>query len=88
METAAATFRVKPSAKPIREVTIAPVPVGEFFRPPKRPATDTFVQIKTKRIITPGEKREISLAGAAARRGKPTNFLKSKQTKSRRRMFF
>lgn len=90
LQTAAATFRVKPSEKPIREVQVAPLPVGKYFRPPKKPAVDTYVQKKTLRITTPGEKREISLVGAAARRGTrrtSTSFLKSKRTTKSKGIF-
>ena len=46
--------------------------MSKYFRRPtgrgKIKGPDTFIQLERKRIITPGEKREISLVGVASRR--------------------
>jgi hypothetical protein len=74
--------------------------MSKYFRTPtgkglKGP--DTFIQLERKRILSTGEKREISYAGIAARRKTPsfaprkiapTNFLKSSKVKSGRKTFF
>jgi hypothetical protein len=93
LETAAATFRVKPSAKPVKEIRLSSkINLQSLFRAPKRKeAPDTYVQLGKKRITSIGEKKEISYAGIASRKGKtkPTSFLKSKQqNKSMKGTFF
>lgn len=67
---AQATFRIVRTTKPVKSLGIAAPTRAEslLFRPPKRFKPDTYVQVKTKRIVTPFEKREISYKGAAARR--------------------
>lgn len=70
LSTAAATFQIKPTGKAIKPLGIG-VPSAQqmaLFRSPKKYKPDMFVQLKTKRIMSPGEKREISYAGARARR--------------------
>lgn len=65
----AATYKVTESglaAKPTG-ARINPA-LGAFFRPGKK--TGEKVQIATRRIISPGEKSQISFAGIAARKGK------------------
>ena len=74
LSEAAATFQVRPSGKPIKkEITVPPVNVGKYFRLPRGKGLkgpDLYIQKERMRIITPGEKREISYKGIAARTGK------------------
>jgi hypothetical protein len=106
LSEAAATFQVRPSKKPIREVSIPGVEIGKYFRAPtgkgRIKGPDTFIQLERKRIITPGEKKEISFKGITVRAGRriptrfsqsfaskkrPINFLKSKTNKGKRTFF-
>lgn len=65
---AAATFRLVPSRKPLRVTgaRVEPGIFGRLFRRGKKPGE--YVQVSRRRIITRGEKAEISLMGARARR--------------------
>jgi hypothetical protein len=99
LTSAAATFQLRATQEEAKSLGLpgAAPDLSKMFRPPKRrEAPETYVQISTKRIVSPGEVREISLVGAAARRKstpfKPfipkktsTSFLKIKKGK---RMFF
>lgn len=79
--TAAATFRVRPTK------LMGPVPTKEYkpspalFRPyairKGKPVAlkDTFIQKTKKRIISPGEKAEISFKGVAARQARRVKWL-------------
>jgi len=67
---AAATFKLVPSKKPVARLGIRVMPqVYGLFRPGKKKGE--IVQKQRLRIITSGEKKEISYVGIAARKGKP-----------------
>lgn len=72
LRTSAATFRIVPSKRPAVKtgMRLSSKEFAAAFRTPKTPAELTFVQKKTFRIKSPGEKKEISLVGAAAVRKK------------------
>lgn len=74
---AEATLRLIPSKTAPRTLGLKPITEKQLFaagyRVPLKGGKpqfgkDTFIQLKTARITTPGEKREISAKGAAARR--------------------
>jgi hypothetical protein len=68
---AEATFRLKETKQPRRSLGLGlPGRFLDLFRPSKskRETPLTFVQRKTKRILTPGEKREISQLGGRPRK--------------------
>lgn len=63
--TAAATFKLKPSRKPLRRTGEKPSPsFSRIFRPPKSGKPGVFIQRKRTRISSPGELREIQRVGA------------------------
>lgn len=74
LETSAATFRIRPSDRPIKStgITVSPK-FSSFFRAPKSGARNVFVQRRGVRIKSPGEIREISLVGVKTRRANRTN---------------
>ena len=72
---AAASYRIVKSKKPSRKSKRKPSALQKvMFRPGKE--AGVMVQKKLFRITTPGEVKEISLVGAAARRKKPRSVLK------------
>jgi len=71
---AAASYKLVKSKKPAKKSFRKPSALQKFmFRPGKEAGVK--VQKKLLRITTPGEVKEISLVGAAARRKKPMNHL-------------
>jgi hypothetical protein len=69
LKTARATFKIIPSKKPaiVTGETISPIILKEYFRTPKKTQPGVFIQKETKRITTPGEKKEITRVGIATR---------------------
>ena len=83
LKEAAASYRLVKSKKPVKRTRKKPTPIQKImFRPGKEAGVK--VQKKLLRITSPGEVREISLAGAAARRGVSTWGLK-KPIKAKRK---
>ena len=90
LKEAAASYRLVKSKKPVKRTRKRPTALHKImFRPGKEAGVK--VQKRLLRITSPGEVREISLAGAAARRGvstwgfgKPIKKAKRKVTKKRK----
>lgn len=71
LETSAASFRIRPSSKPVKITGVAiSSKFPSLFRAPKSGTPGVFVQRKSARISSPGEIREISLVGARVRKSK------------------
>jgi len=83
LSSAAATFQLRATTEETKTLGLGNAPdLSTLFRAPKRrEGPETYVQISTKRIQSPGEVREISLVGVAARTGRPaprpTSFTKT-----------
>jgi len=81
---AAASYRLVKSKKPAKKSFTKPSALQKFmFRPGKEAGVK--VQKKLLRITTPGEVKEISLVGAAARRKKPINVLRLSKKKVKKK---
>lgn len=91
VKEAAASYRIVKSLKPVKRTRKKPSALHKvMFRPGKE--KNVMVQKKLLRITTPGEIRQISLKGAAARRGgqtwgisKPKKVVKKKSTKKKKK---
>ncbi len=89
VKEAAASYRLVKSLKPVKRTRKKPTALHKvMFRPGKEKGV--MVQKKLLRITSPGEIRQISLKGAAARRGvstlgikKPKKVVKKKPTKKK-----